>query len=101
MEELLAKAGDYFRRRFDGVIRIEIDNASSAIWVDGRVEPPVVSEKAPENVSSDFCLWRTTSNTLSRILSPETRRLEGAYIAGRLAISGDMAVMARLEIGEE
>jgi len=101
MEELLAKAGGYFRHRFDGVIRIEIDNASSAIWVDGRSEPPVVGTGAPQNVSSDFCLWRTSKETLMRVLSPETRRLEGAYIAGRLAISGDMAVMARLEIGEE
>mgnify|MGYP000675233410 CR=1 FL=1 len=99
MEELIARAKEYFRKRFDGVIRIEFDNAPEAIWIDGRVEPPSISETAPPNLSGDFCLWRTTTDTLSRVLSPETRRLESAYIAGRLTVSGDMAVMARLEVG--
>ncbi len=101
MDELLAKAQVYFRKRFDGVIRIELDSVPQAIWIDGRQEPPVIGNDAPSNLSSGFCLWRTSMDTLGRVLSPETRRLEGAYIAGRLAISGDMAVMARLEVGHE
>lgn len=101
MEDLLAKARLYFRKRFDGVIRIELDGVPQAIWIDGRQEPPAIGRDAPPNLSSGFCLWRTSVNTLGRILSPETRRLEGAYIAGRLAVSGDMAVMSRLEVGHD
>lgn len=99
MEELFAKARDYFTRPFAGVIRIEIDGRAEAIWVDGRTDPPTIGETAPANVSGDFCLWRTGQDTLQRVLSPEVRRLESAYIAGRLTISGDMAVMVRLEAG--
>lgn len=90
----------YFRTAFDGVIRIEVEGGGS-YWIDGRVSPPGVSEQAPQGVDAAFCLWRTSADTLRRILSPGARQLEAAYIAGRLAISGDMAVMARLQPGEK
>ena len=90
-------AEQYFQTSFDGIIRIELKDASSSIWVDGRAQPPVISEKAPPNVMGAFCLWQTSKETLERIFSPGVRQVEAAYIAGRLSISGDMSVMARLE----
>lgn len=87
-----------FLQRFDGVLRIECTEDGSSIWVDGRLTRPVVTEKAPPEVSGRFCLWRGDGQTLSTVLAGQ-RRLEPAYMAGQLKISGDMAVMARLELG--
>ncbi len=98
MSDLMSKAAGFFKIPFNGVIRIEVDG-SNAIWVDGRQTPPLVSEQAPPNLDGGFCLWRTSLDTLNRILSPGVRQIEAAYIAGRLLISGDMSVMARLETG--
>ncbi|WP_306252586.1 SCP2 sterol-binding domain-containing protein [Parvularcula sp. IMCC14364] len=99
MSDILPSAASFFRQSFDGVIRIEIEGGG-AIWIDGRQEPPAVTEQAPSNVDSSFCLWRTSMETLKRILSPGARQVEAAYVAGRLLISGDMSVMTRLETGK-
>ncbi len=101
MSKLVTDAKKYFKQQFDGVIRVELEGTPNAIWIDGRSAPPVVSEKAPANVDTAFCLWRTSQETFERILSPGVRQLEAAYIAGRLAISGDMGVLARLEVGDQ
>ncbi|MEE9328785.1 MAG: hypothetical protein V3V30_01500 [Parvularculaceae bacterium] len=100
MLELLKAAGNYFPTKFDGVIRIEMDGAIDSIWVDGRVSPPSVSTKAPANLASAFCLWRGQKEIFARVFALEERRLESAFIAGRVQISGDMSVMARLEPAE-
>ncbi len=92
-------AEKYFQKPFNGIIRIELADGAGSVWVDGRQSPPEITEKAPPNVEGAFCLWRTNKETLTRILSPGVRQLEAAYIAGRLNISGDMSVMARLEVG--
>ncbi len=96
---LFPLAEKFFQTPFNGIIRIELAEGSGSLWVDGRQSPPQVTEKAPPNVGEAFCLWRTNKETLNRILSPGVRQLEAAYIAGRLNISGDMSVMARLEVG--
>jgi hypothetical protein len=95
MTELLEAAQTYFANAFDGIIRIETDEGGT-MWVDGRAQPPVVMESAPRGVDGAYCLWQAKQETLARVFSPEARRLEAAYISGRLSISGDMAVMARL-----
>jgi len=89
-----------FATPFDGVLRIECKGDGSSLWIDGRPEQPVISEQAPRDVSDRFCLWRGDAVTLVSVLSGQ-RRLETAYTAGQLKISGDMAVMARLELGTE
>ena len=100
MTDLSVGAEKFFTESFDGVIRIEAGD-KTALWVDGRKTPPVLSDKAPENVTGAFCLWQASPETIGRIFSDGARQLEAAYIAGRLTISGDMAVMARLEPGRE
>ncbi len=100
MQELIPAAQKYFRNRFDGIIRIEIEGVAEPLWIDGRSTPPKISKTAPENVSDSFCLWRTNRETILRLFRPGFRQLEAAYIAGRLTISGDMSVLARLEVGD-
>lgn len=97
MDELTAEAKGFFTRPFDGVIRIELESDDRSLWIDGREAPPVVSENAPAGLDGRFCLWRTNRETLDRLLGDPPQQLESIYIAGRLKISGDMAVMARLE----
>lgn len=87
-----------FKQGFGGVLRIESSGDESSIWIDGRLEVPTVSDRAPPEVAGRFCLWRGPVQVLATILSGQ-RRLETAYTAGQLKISGDMAVMARLEFG--
>ena len=99
MTDLYPRAEKYFQQSFDGIIRIELKDDSSSMWIDGRQTPPVISEQAPPNVGGSFCLWRATKETVARIFSPGGRQLEAAYIAGRLNISGDMSVLSRLKIG--
>ena len=96
----LAEAAAFaFTRRFDAVLKIEIDEQPDALWIDGRGPAPVILTTAPDsNAPAPFaadCIWRSNAHTLHRVLEGE-RALESAYISGRLRIAGDMSVMARL-----
>ena len=82
-----------FQRSFAGIIQIYVDD-SSTIWVDGHHNPPTITTTQP-SPAKPLCIWRTAQDILSRILDGE-RALESAFVSGRLTISGDMAVMARL-----
>ncbi len=90
---LVAAAGSAFRRRFDALIEIAPDGAAP-FYVDGRADPCCLVVEQPQNVSP-ACVWRASSDTLLRIFQGG-RVLESAYLSGRLKISGDMSVMARL-----
>ena len=96
-DELREGAEKSFKAPFAGVLRIECTEDGSSLWIDGRSDAPVVSEAAPPEVSSSFCLWRGEAMTLRSILTGQ-RRLETALITSQLKVSGDMAVMARLEL---
>lgn len=96
---LMESAAGVFRRPFGGVLRIECTDDGSSVWIDGRGTAVKVSEAAPPDVSSRFCLWRGEAHLLVSVLAGQ-RRLETAYMAGQVRISGDMAVMARLEFGD-
>ena len=76
---------------------METTDTNASFWVDGRGERARVQAEAPSGVERHFCLWRAPAETLERLFTRERRRLESAYISGRLTIAGDMAVMARLE----
>ena len=67
-----------------------------AVWVDGRAEPPAVAATPPKGAEAD-CVWRGGRESLIRALSGE-RAMESAFVAGRIAISGDMSVMARIAL---
>lgn len=96
-EELLEAATHFFLRSFDGVIRIEVLGGEFAFWVDGRPSVPTISKESPEGVTTRFCLWRIDYPDLSRLLSDGVQRLSSSFISQRLKISGDFAVMARLD----
>ena len=102
-EELAAAARPFFAGGFGGVLRIETtdggeggEGGGASVWVEGRGETAVVQLAAPPGVEGAFCLWRAKTETFERLFTRERRRLESAYISGRLTIAGDMAVMARL-----
>ncbi|NNU15493.1 hypothetical protein HK107_04055 [Parvularcula sp. ZS-1/3] len=90
-------AKESFLAPFAGVLRIECTDDGSSLWIDGREDAVAISEAAPPEVMSRFCLWRGDGQVLRTVLSGQ-RRLETAMTAGQLKISGDMAVMARLKI---
>lgn len=71
--------------------------------IDGHQTPPVVTIR--EHGQTDDApqpgklTWRVSREVLQRIFLGD-RQLSGAFIAGRLLISGDMAVMARLRLSD-
>lgn len=98
-KDLLDAAGTVFGRAFDGVIRIEVLDAEFSFWVDGRHAPPKVSVDSPQGVATRFCLWQIDYADLLQLFSDGGQRVASSFVTGRLRISGDMAVMARLETG--
>ncbi|MEM1289830.1 MAG: SCP2 sterol-binding domain-containing protein [Pseudomonadota bacterium] len=97
-DDLIESAKQCFVTPFDGVLRIECVGDGSSLWVDGRPAQPTISDLAPPEVAARFCLWRGEALTLLSVLNGQ-RRLETAFTAGQMKISGDIAVMARLEMG--
>ncbi|MFN0024841.1 MAG: SCP2 sterol-binding domain-containing protein [Parvularculaceae bacterium] len=90
---LAAAAGGAFRRSFGAVLEIAPDGLAP-FYVDGRAEPCCLAAEPPQG-SPAACVWRASGETLLRIFHGG-RVLESAYLSGRLKISGDMSVMARL-----
>lgn len=93
----MTAARRFFPTSFDGVIRIEVLDADFSFWVDGREDTPVVSKDSPIGVSTRFCLWRIDYVDLGQLFADGGHRLPSSFVSQRLKISGDMAVMARLE----
>ena len=100
LDELMDAARSFFTRGFDGVLRVEATDTPEAFWVDGRHDAPLIGPDSPPGLESGFCLWRGRFETLQRLFTNEQRRLESTFISGRLKISGDMSVMARLEVAD-
>lgn len=67
------------------------------LFVDARRDPPVISGALPDGCREADCEWRAAADILTRVLG-SNRAVENAVINGRLAIAGDMSVMARLTI---
>lgn len=96
-DALVAAAKKAFAAEFGAVLELAPEKGEP-IWVDGRQAPPVVSPTPPEGNASPGCTWRGARETLQRVLSSE-RAFESAFVSGRVSVSGDMSVMARLELG--
>lgn len=97
--DLIAAAERAFQTQFEGVIRVEPEE-NGPIWVDGRAGKPQIGDSQPEGLQdggAGQCVWRASNETLLRIFEGE-RLLGSAYLSGRLAIAGDISVMARLEL---
>ena len=90
--DLRSAAAIAFQKGFGALIRIEPEDSTPFV-IDGRGAKSFTADEA--DAASADCVWRAQSETLSRIFSGG-RALESAYLSGRLRISGDMSVMARL-----
>lgn len=93
LDPLRAAAAGAFRKSFGAVLEIAAEGAPS-FFIDGRDEACGVLAAAPAD-AVPACIWRAAPDTLTRIFEGG-RALESAYLSGRLKISGDMSVMARL-----
>ncbi len=96
LNPLMAAAQKTFTEPFGAVITLLAEGDDDrAIRIDGRKTPPTVSiTKASANAD---CIWRAAPDILLRAISAE-RAFESAYVSGQLSISGDMSVMARLNL---
>lgn len=84
---------------FDGIIKLICKDRGDDwpdVLIDGRKAPVTLSAAKTDKAQAD-CTLRGSEETLLRLLSGE-RGVNRAYISGRLAISGDMSVMARIEL---
>ncbi len=93
---LLAAAQKTFTEPFGAVIILLAEGGGDqAIRIDGRQTPPVV-DIAKAGAEAD-CTWCAAPDILLRAISGE-RAFESAYVSGRLSVSGDISVMARLNL---
>ncbi len=93
---LLAAAQKTFTEPFGAVMTLLVEgDDDKAIRIDGRQTPPVVS--AAKAGGKADCAWRAAPDILLRAISSE-RAFESVYVSGQLSISGDMSVMARLNL---
>ncbi|MEO1013856.1 MAG: SCP2 sterol-binding domain-containing protein [Pseudomonadota bacterium] len=90
---LMGAAGDAFETGFDGIIEIQADDLDP-FFIDGRGARCAIADEAP--AASDM-IWRSSPTTLLSVFQRK-RAFENAYLSGRLTISGDMSVMARLAL---
>ena len=109
-DALTAAAQRAFAASFGVVLKLAPEQGA-ALWVDGRGERPVVSATAPDGADADdqhsddqdgkggaaLCVWSGARESLMRALAGE-RAFESAFVSGRIAVSGDMSVMARLAL---
>ncbi|MEL6370509.1 MAG: SCP2 sterol-binding domain-containing protein [Pseudomonadota bacterium] len=97
-ERLLEGAASVFARGFNAVLEI-VPEGDAAFFVDGRQDEcriltDLSGDISPEEVTTR---WRASADTLNRIFQGD-RAFERAYLSGRLMISGDMSLMARLHL---
>lgn len=90
---LAEAARGVFQTGFAAILELRPERAAP-VFVDGRGEPPVISDVSP---GEPDCVWRAPDDVMARVLKSR-RAIESAMINGRLVISGDMSVMARLEM---
>lgn len=93
-DPLHAAAARAFRTAFAAVLKIAPDEGQN-LWIDGRQSPPSISIAAPD--ADAACVISGAREALLRVISG-ARPLESAYVAGRVAIAGDMSVIARLQL---
>ena len=96
--DLADAARSAFATAFGGALRL-IPDTGPGVLVDGRTAPPQISPDDPSVVEGPGrCLVRGGRETLLRCLESE-RLFASAFVSGRLRISGDMSVLARIDLG--
>lgn len=105
----MAGARQFFVRPFGGVLRIDVTDADVQLLVDGRADQVLITPALPDpddgSNSADLpmdavgaqCRWRIAAQDLALIFAADHRRVETTYVSGRLKISGDLGIMARME----
>ena len=93
-DELQALAARAFAAPFNAILQLAPDTGE-AIWIDGHSSPPTILRKTPKKTAD--CIWRGASESLLRALESE-RAAASAFVSGRITISGDMSVMARIQM---
>lgn len=93
---LLEVAGKAFLTPFGAVLELRPEGGDT-VYVDGRSDPPVVALTQPKDKPAADCVWRCPADIMRRAVA-SNRAVENAVINGRLAIAGDMSVMARLRL---
>ena len=96
VEDLVQNARDVFCTPFDGALTLMMNEDEQANLVDGRQDPVTITA-APNKSAIADCTIRGEADVLRRILKGE-RALESAYLSGRIAISGDISILARLQL---
>jgi len=81
-----------FKAGFSAIIRIAPADGP-CFDVNGHGAECSLEDAAPDR--DPDCVWRANGETLNRIFEGG-RALESAFLSGRLSISGDLSVMARL-----
>ncbi len=109
---LADKARRCFTIAFDGYITIHcitndrsvskaFDQSTPTLKIDGFPSPPTISiiekNNMPAQEKERHCNWYASEMTLQRVFDGG-HHLSNAYMSGRILISGDMAVMARLSL---
>ena len=97
-DALLQVARQAFSVPCKAVIKLIPENGAP-LFVDARQTPPTISHDAPSDQHEPNCTWHGSTETLTRTLSSK-RAIENSIINGRLVISGDMSVMARLQLAD-
>jgi hypothetical protein len=97
LDALGAAAKKAFAAPFGAVVKLEPESGAP-LWVDGHKNPPQILMTPPDG-AGESCLWRGAREALIRAMAG-ARGFESAYVAGRVSISGDMSVMARITLGE-
>lgn len=94
-DELKSLALKTFTKPFGAILELAPENGD-AIWIDGNTSPPTILKKPPKKTPAD-CTWRGARESLLRALEGE-RAMSSAFVSGRVTLSGDMSVMARLQM---
>lgn len=92
--DLHSAAAHAFAEGFGAILDIAPTDGAP-FHVDGRTPKPTV--RAGFSPEPAQCSWSAPIDDLRRIFEGG-RALESAYLSGRLKISGDMSVMARLKL---
>ena len=96
LEGLRAAASSAFAERFGAVLKIIVGDGA-VLSVDGNKAPPAVAV-AKETSLADCC-WRLSADAFEKILCGEVDPAN-AFLSGRLRVTGDISVMARLTLAD-
>ncbi|MEM6850997.1 MAG: SCP2 sterol-binding domain-containing protein [Pseudomonadota bacterium] len=94
LEACRAASAAVFLQPFGAVLGVFVRD-KGALTIDGATTPPTIL--VGDRQVAD-CYWRLSADALHKILSGQID-VSAAVLSGRLRITGDLSVMARLQFG--